>query len=343
MSRDDRYIRQKPFEEIGDTGQKKLAAAQVCIIGAGAVGTRVAEELARAGVGHIRIADREVVSLYHLQKHALFTQQDAADELPKAEAAVRHLREINDEIESEAVVTDVNASNIEKLTGDADLIIDGVDNYQTRFLINEICFKNRIPWIYASIIGARSSVMRFLWGDETPCLRCLMPEVPVTGLYDTSATAGTIGPAAGVAAAYISASALRMLLGENVTKDFFFFSMWDDFIQKAPIKKDPECPVCGKHHYEMLEQKASGYSSSVCGHNSWQVIPLRPESSTELKMDLEGLGERLKRIGMVKVTPFYLRFEDDTVSFKVFPDGRAMIDKVSDEQTAKMVYSEYIG
>ncbi len=337
-----RYIRQMTFQGVGKEGQKRLEESRVCIIGAGALGSRIANDLGRSGVGFIRVIDRDTTEITNLQRQVLFTEEDVREELPKAEAVARHIRAVNSQIMIEPVIADVNAGNIESLIHGADVVMDGTDNFEIRYLMNEACHKLQIPWVYASVIAGNGSVMAFTQKEDAPCFRCLMPDVPAPGTYETCTTVGVINPITGIIAGYSCMLAMKILLKKEVPSGFYVISAWDDLFQKIPIKKNTECPLCKKKQYDILEHKTGDFSSSLCGHNAWQIVPMRKESDGN-KVDLKALGHRLERSGTVSVTKFLLKFESDPVFFKVFPDGRAIIENVEDELVARKIYAEYIG
>ncbi len=333
-----RYSRQTVFPPIGVEGQQKLFDARVAIIGVGALGTVIANNLCRSGVGFLRIIDRDYVEWSNLQRQTLYQEQDAAEQLPKAVAAYQHLSKVNSEIVIEPVVDDVNSSNIENLIKDVDLVLDGSDNLEVRFLINEACHKYKIPWIYGGAIGSTGMTMNIIPG-EGPCFRCLCPSDSEAGSTETCSTAGVLNMLTGVIASIESAEAIKILIGSpDVRKDVFFIDLWDFSTQVIEIPKDKDCPTCARSHYEYLSQTKGSYSTSLCGRDSIQIVPGSPTN-----IDFEYISGKLKKVGTVKYNRFMLSFDDGTRSFNLFPDGRAIIKNVKDEFAAKSVYSEYIG
>jgi adenylyltransferase/sulfurtransferase len=327
------------FEQIGAEGQEKLAASRVCIIGAGALGCLIANDLCRAGVGFLRLIDRDVVETVNLQRQILFTEDDAREGLPKVEAAYEKLRHANSSVTIEPVTADVNSSNIEKYIADVDLVIDGTDNFETRFLINEACHKHGVRWIYGGVLMSGGATMNVLYGDA-PCFRCFMPEMPAPGSYPTCSTVGVINPITGVIAAYESAEALKILTGADdmVSRSYIAADVWENMFEFIEVEKNPDCPVCVHGRYELLDRPAGSYQTSLCGHDAWQVVP-----GASVKADFDSLGPRLEKIGAVRLTKFSLGFEGQGVKFKLFPDGRAIIEGVKDGEAARVVYGEYIG
>lgn len=335
----ERYKRQITFHGMGEAAQKKLLDSRVTIIGMGALGSVIANNLCRSGVGFMRIIDRDVVERTNLQRQILFDENDADEELPKVEASFNHLHKINSEIEIEPVAIDINPSNIERYIEDVDLVIDGTDNFETRFLINEACHKHNKNWIYGGVVASGGATMDILFGDG-PCLRCLMPDMPEPGSYETCTTVGVINSITGIIGSYEANEALKILTGadDEVSKKYLAIDIWDNSIDQISVSKDPDCPVCGKGEYELLNKPASSYSTSLCGHDSWQIVP-----DGQFKLNLEDIGARLDKLGEVNVSKFVLSFGDGKVRFKLFPDGRAIIDNVPDVTAAKNIYSEYIG
>ena len=332
-----RYHRQEIFYPIGLEGQKKLQQSRVCIIGIGALGTSIANNLARAGVGYLRLIDRDIVELTNLQRQVLFTETDAEDMMPKAEAAKIHLSEINSEIEIEAMVVDVNPYNIEKLISGVDLVVDGLDNLETRYLINEACQKNNIRWVYGGAVGSGGMVMNILPG-EGPCLHCLLGPVPEDGTYDTCDTVGVISPITNIVAAYESAEAMKILVdSESVLHQLIAMDAWDSYTDFVEVDIDPDCPVCGKHQYSMLEHKQKNYTASLCGHDAYQITP-----GDDGAFDYDAVVAALEAEGDVTRNKFFTIFKNDEADFKLFPDGRAIINGVQSGEMAQEIFAKYI-
>ncbi|MTI95901.1 MAG: thiazole biosynthesis adenylyltransferase ThiF [Firmicutes bacterium] len=333
-----RYSRQMQFKKIGSEGQEKLLAAKVAIVGIGALGTVIANNLCRAGVGYLRLIDRDYVELSNLQRQTLFTEADAHQQTPKAVAAGKQLQAVNSEITLEPVVADVNPANVEKLIADVDLVVDGSDNFEVRYLVNEACVKTKTPWIYGGAIMSTGASLNILPG-ETPCLRCVYPHAPAPGSYPTCSTAGVINMITGITASIESAEAIKILIGSpDVRQTMVTIDLWHNFTDYLDIKRSPDCPVCAHHQYERLGQSTGSYTTSLCGRDSIQVVP-----GTSVTLDLEAIAAKLKQAGRVKYNRFMLRFSDDKIEFNLFPDGRAIIKNVKDESVAKSVYAEYIG
>jgi molybdopterin-synthase adenylyltransferase len=331
-----RYSRQTIFTPIGEEGQKKLGRSFAVIIGCGALGTVIASALVRAGVGKVRIIDRDFIEIHNLQRQVLFNEDDIKNNLPKAVAAERHLKKVNSEIEIEGLVADVNYTNIEKLVAGADVILDGLDNFETRLLINDVSLKLNIPWIYGGAIASSGMCMAII-PQVTPCYRCIVPGER-GGHVLTCDTAGIISPAPWIIGSLQSAEALKVLVGSPaVNRDLIFIDVWDDTFQHLKIDKYADCPACqGK--YEFLDGKFSTTTTSLCGQNAVQV--LGPGGSP---IALAELAKRLKNVGEVSYNEFMLQFKADSQEMVVFPDGRAIVKNTADEALARGLYAKYVG
>lgn len=333
-----KYSRQTLFAPIGREGQEKLSGARVVIVGCGALGTAQANALARAGVGHLRIVDRDYVEESNLQRQLLFDEADAAVSLPKAVAAERHLRLLNSEVSVEGVVADVDARSIEKHVAGFDLILDGTDNFETRFLINDAALKLGIPWIYGAVVGSYAATLTVLPG-RTPCLACVFPERP-QGLQDTCDTVGVISPAVAWAAAIQVTEALKILTGQerDLHGTLFACDIWKNRIQQVQPTINPECRACQKREFTYLEGDGLSRTTRLCGRNSVQIR--QPDSQS---LDLEVLRTRLERQGSVRSNPFLLRFDLAPYEITVFVDGRAIVKGTDDPAVARRIYAQYVG
>ena len=333
----DRYSRQIIFPEIGEEGQERLGKSNVVIIGCGALGTVSATSLVRAGVGKVRIVDRDFIEYHNLQRQVIFDEDDIKAQLPKAIAAEQHLKKVNSSVEVEGIVADVNYANIERLVTGADLILDGLDNLETRFLINDVSLKLKIPWIYGGAISSFGMTMDII-PDETPCFRCLQPGLKGQGMALTCDTAGVISPAPFVIGSLQVAEAMKILVGsQEINKDLIIIDVWRGDFNRLKINRRPDCPSCqGK--YEFLEGELGMRTTALCGQNAVQV--LNPESAT---LSLEALAKRLQPLGEVSYNKFMLRFAVDSQEIIVFPDGRAILRNTTDESLARGLYAKYIG
>jgi adenylyltransferase/sulfurtransferase len=333
----DRYSRQVLFRGIGEEGQRKLGNSCAVIIGCGALGTVIATSLVRAGVGRVRIIDRDFIEYHNLQRQVLFDEDDVRNQLPKAIAAERHLKKVNSTIEIEGIVADVNYTNIEKFVRDADIILDGLDNFETRGLINDTSLKHKIPWVYGGAISSSGMTMNIIPG-KTPCLRCVHPQVPSGARMLTCETAGVISPAPFIIGSLQSAEAIKILIGaEEINRDLIIIDVWRGSFHHLEIKPHQDCPTCqGK--YEFLEGKFGTRTTSLCGQNAVQVL-----SPTAGALSLKELAARLKLVGEVSYNEFMLQFTVDAQEMVIFPDGRAIIKNTTDESLARGLYAKYIG
>ncbi len=341
----DRYARQMLFAGIGRAGQERLHAARVAIIGCGALGTVLANNLARAGVGHLTIADRDFIEANNLQRQVLFDEEDMARNLPKAIAAAEKIGRINSEVEVTPLVEDVNVDTIEAIISNVDLALDGTDNFETRYLLNDTCVKARKPWIYSGVVASYGVTMNILPG-ETACLRCVFPEMPLPGTTPTCDTAGVLNGIVGVIASIASTEALKILLGraENISRAMRWMDLWENTNDEIEIPRMPDCPACGQGIYEFLDA-AGGQSVSLCGRNAVQVRPPRRVGNGQPPpaMNFAALAERLREVGEVSFNDFLLRFRVDGYELTVFPDARAIIKGTDDQASARSLYARYIG
>jgi molybdopterin-synthase adenylyltransferase len=339
----DRYSRQTLFSPIGKDGQERLGAATVTIIGCGALGTVLANNLCRAGIGHLLIADRDFIELNNLQRQILFDEDDVARRIPKAIAAAERLKHINSEVRVEALVEDINADSIESLVRETDLIVDATDNFETRYLINDVCIKYQKPWIYSGVIAAYGVSMNILPTD-TACLRCAFPEMPMPGTSPTCDTAGVLNGIVGAIAGLASTEAIKILLkSEKVSRDLVWMDLWENTFERIELPRQEDCPACGLHHYEFLEALQGGSSTSLCGRNAVQVRGTHKKNATTPILDFVLLAERLRAVGTVNYNEFLLRCDIDGYEMTVFPDARAIIKGTDDEQIARTLYARYIG
>jgi adenylyltransferase/sulfurtransferase len=333
-----RYSRQVVYEGLGRAGQEKLLASRVAVAGVGALGTVIAERLCRAGLGFIRLIDRDTVDLSNLQRQTLFDEEDVKRQSPKAAAARKHLRKINSQVRIEAAAADINSANIDDLLGGMDLILDGSDNMELRQLINEYSVKTGIPWIYGAAIRASGASMNIIPG-RTPCLRCLYTETPPPGSFPTCASAGVLNMITGLIANIQAAEALKILTASLALREGLFLAdLRQNSMELIPVERNPRCPVCVEHRYDLLNTLPGPSAAPICGKDAVQINP-----GPGRFLELAALAEKLKPAGKVEYSRFMLQFDDGRVSFQVFPDGRAIIQHTTGEAAAKAVYSEYIG
>jgi molybdopterin-synthase adenylyltransferase len=333
----DRYSRQTLFPGIGKTGQHKLDNSSVVIIGCGALGTVIATILARAGIGKIKIIDRDFIEYHNLQRQVLFDEDDIRNQLPKAIAAERHLRKVNSSIEIEGIVADVNYTNIERFVHGSDLILDGLDNLETRFLLNDVAVKYKIPWIYGGAVSSSGMTMTIV-PDKTPCLRCVWNNPTGYGLAMTCDTTGVITPAPFVIGSLQATEAMKILVGEeNINRDLISIDVWTAELKRFRINRRIDCPSChGK--FEFLGAQFGTKTTSLCGQNAVQVL-----NPGVKEVSFEQLETRLKEVGKVSHNEFMLNFTVDSQEMVIFPDGRAIVKNTADESLARGLYAKYIG
>ena len=333
-----RYIRQETFYGIGAEGQANLAGSRIAIIGVGALGAMSAADLARAGVGFIRLVDRDFVEESNLQRQMLYDEDDVVSGLPKALVAKAHLEKINSTIEYDAVVADANSSTIDAMMEDVDLILDGTDNFESRFLLNEACQVHHKSWIYAGTRGSVAMTKNFIYGDDQPCLRCMM-SYDIAKDSPTCTTEGILNTTTTIAASLQANEALKILTGsmDVVREEMIYYDLWQNKMRKIPVAKNPECPVCGYGQYSFYGKNNGMQATGLCGRNSVQVIP-----GHEALVDFEKFAEKLKMFGTVVVNAFTLDFDDGTIGIKLFKNGRAIIKNVDDVNHAKSLYTKYI-
>lgn len=336
----ERYSRQILFREIGREGQEKLIKSRVLLVGCGALGAAHAEMLARAGVGKLRIVDRDFVEFTNLQRQTLFKESDATERLPKAIAAKTRIAEINSEIDVEAIVADVNNSNIESLIDGCDLVVDGTDNFQVRYLVNDACVKNGVTWIYGAAVSSYGTTMTIRPG-VTPCLRCIFDEMPDAGSSPTCDTSGVIMPIIATVSATQVAEALKLLVDDidSLHSSLMQFDVWANDRQRIKLgPPNTDCKCCGQKIFEFLDAESGEFSAVLCGRNAVQIAPPRP-----VRLDLEKLAERLGSLGDVKQNEYLVRFSSGEHEVTVFADGRAIVKGADDVTIARTIYSRYIG
>lgn len=336
----DRYSRQVLFAGIGGEGQQRLANSRALIIGCGALGSAQAEALARAGAGKLRIVDRDFVEFSNLQRQTMFTESDAAERLPKAIAAADHLRDINSDIEVEPEIADANHSNVERLIQDCDVVIDGTDNFATRYLINDACVKHGVNWIYGAAVGSYGVTMTIQPG-VTPCLRCVFPETPAAASAPTCDTAGVIMPIISIVAAVQVSEALKLLTGNkaDLHGSLMQFDVWRNQWRSISIGPPAQnCPTCSLGKFETLQPESAEFATVLCGRQAVQVSPAHP-----MRVDLNQLSERLAPAGEVKGNDYLLRFRTGEFEMTIFQDARSIIRGTDDISTARSLYAKFIG
>jgi molybdopterin/thiamine biosynthesis adenylyltransferase len=334
----ERYSRQILFRGIGEEGQRRLAAARVAIVGCGATGSALAGLLARAGVGTLRIIDRDYVEPSNLQRQALFDEQDAAESLPKAIAAARKISSFNSQIVVEPKVEDLVPANVEVLLEGMELILDGTDNFETRYLINDYAVKNGRPWIYSAAVGSYAVTMNVLPG-ETACLVCIFPDSP-RGMVETCETSGILNSAVNLVASIAATEAMKLLVGVEairVRKTLLSFDVWtNEHAEIAASKPRSGCRACSEQDFVHLGGEGRPHIT-LCGRNSVQI------HERQRPIDFVEMGRRLQPHGIVRHNDFVLKFWHEPYEMTLFPDGRAIIKGTTDTAVARSLYARYVG
>lgn len=337
-----RYSRQILFAPIGAEGQEKLLSSRVAIVGMGALGTVLANHMVRAGVGYVRVIDRDFVEASNLQRQMLYHEHHAAVGLPKAIAAAETLRKINSGVTIDPVVADLTWANAEEHLANVDLVLDGTDNFQVRFLVNDVCVKHNIPWVYGGGVSANGMTFPII-PEVTPCLRCLFDTAPGPGSTQTCDTAGVIGPIIHIVASYQAVEAFKILVGaeDKVRRTMLNLSIWDYSTSSIDIKgaKRSNCVCCGERTFEYLEPRSGTEAVSMCGRNTIQITPSEP-----WEVDLPALAARLSASGQVESNKFLVRFSaTDEIRLVIFGDGRVLVQGTEDSTVARSLYAKYIG
>ena len=343
MNQFDRYVRQMRYPPIGEAGQRNLQQGRALICGCGALGSVIANTLARAGVGFLRLVDRDFLEISNLQRQVLYDEEDVAAGLPKAIAAQNKLQRINSQIEIEAVVADLDHANIASLTRDVQIILDGTDNFETRFLLNDASLKFQIPWVYGGCIGDDGQTMTIVPG-RSACLRCLHPEPPPPGATPTCDSAGILAPIINVIASIQANEAIKILSGNvhAVNPTLMVYELWDNRVRQIGLDslraQSADCPTCTGREFPWLQGERGSHTAVLCGRNAVQLT--LPERG---RLDLEDLEKELQQVGTVSRNRFLLRLAVEKYAITVFPDGRAIIGGTEDIAEARSVYARFIG
>jgi molybdopterin-synthase adenylyltransferase len=336
---DHRYSRQILFRGIGAEGQARLARARIAIVGCGATGSALAGLLARAGVGTLRIIDRDYVEPSNLQRQSLFDENDAAESLPKAIAAARQIAAFNSQIVVEPKVEDVVPVNIEVLLEGMEVILDGTDNFETRYLINDFAVKNSLPWIYSAAVGSYAATMNVLPG-ETACLACIFPDSP-RGIVDTCETSGILNSAVNLVASIAATETVKLLVGgtnaPHLRKTLLSFDVWtNEHAEINASKPRAGCRACRERDFIHLAGEGRPHIT-LCGRNSVQI------HERQRPIDFAEMDRRLQPHGTVRHNDFVLKFWHDPYEMTLFPDGRAIIKGTTDTAVARSLYARYVG
>jgi len=335
MAPSDRYIRQTILPEIGAEGQARLSKATVAVVGLGALGTVSAGLLARAGVGCLRLVDRDVVERNNLQRQVLFDERDV--DLPKAEAAAAKLLAANSEIRIEPVSKDLNASNAESILAGVDLIVDGTDNMEARFLVNEVAVQRGLPWVYGGAIATHGMALAIV-PKTTACFRCFLPRMPPPGSLPTCDTAGILNTVSSAIGSIQATEAMKLLLGRPPSGELLVFDGWANDLQRLRIVRRPDCPTCVKGEREFLGAKRGQVIAAVCGSRTISLDPVHRGT-----VDMAGIEARLRKLGPVRSLGSVLVFTAGEETITLFSDGRALIRGTEDPERARTLYAKYIG
>lgn len=335
----ERYSRQILFRPIGEEGQLKLSSARVAIVGCGATGSALAALLARSGVGALRIIDRDYVEPSNLQRQSLFDESDAAESLPKAIAAARRIAAFNSEIKIDAKVEDLTPANIEPLLEGSDLILDGTDNFETRYLINDFAVSRSLPWIYSAAVGSYAVTLNIL-PAETACLACIFPVSP-RGMVETCETSGILNSAVNLVASIAATEAIKMLVqgksAPSLRRTLLSFDLWtNEHAEISAAKPRSGCRACGEHDFIHLAGEGRPHIT-LCGRNSVQI------HERQRPIDFAEMDRRLQPHGTVRHNDFVLKFWHDPYEMTLFPDGRAIIKGTTDTAVARSLYARYVG
>ncbi len=336
----ERYSRQILFPGIGTEGQQRLAQSHAVIIGCGALGAMHAEMLARAGVGRLRLVDRDFIEESNLHRQIMFEERDVEERLPKAVATAARISRINSEVLAEAVVKDVNYTNVEELIHDADVVLDGTDNFEARFLINDAAVKLDKPWVYGAAVSSYG-VQMTIRPHITPCLRCVFPEMPAPGTSPTCDTAGVILPIIATIASYQVSEALKILTGqiEKLHGSLLQFDLWQNTFTRLKLhERTKDCPACEQGRYDFLNARSGQFVTTLCGRNAVQISP-----SANAQIDFAKLAEQLRDAGEVSYNRFLLKLKTGEHEITVFPDARSIIKGTDDPNVARSLYARYIG
>jgi adenylyltransferase/sulfurtransferase len=338
MKNASRYSRQIIFPSIGEAGQGKITKSSVAIVGCGALGCISASLLARAGVGTITLIDRDFVELENLQRQTLFTEEDARNYLPKAPVLAERLKQANSEIKLVSHISDLNHRNAEELLSSCDVVVDATDNLETRFLINDVCVKHKIPWVYGAAVGSTGMVKTILPG-RTSCLRCFIRDMPAPSSLPTCETAGILNSVPGVVGSLQVSETLKIIVGKTeISGDLIYVDVWANRFDVVEVKRREDCPACVRGSLEFLSGKLAPSVSRLCGRNSVEIVP-----DKAAKLDLERLRDKLANLGDVRFNGYLLIFKTGELEIFIFPDARAIIKGTYDFSMAKTLYSKFVG
>jgi molybdopterin-synthase adenylyltransferase len=340
INRQERYVRQTLFAGIGPQGQNRLAQSHALVVGCGALGTHIINTLVRAGVGQLTVVDRDFIELNNLQRQLLFDEADIERGVPKAVAAAEKCSRINSSVVVRPWVGNFDSGRAEALVGPADIVLDATDNFETRYLINDVCVKLGKPWVYGGVVASYGMTMTILPGD-TPCFRCVFPEPPAPGVSPTCATIGVLEPAVAMVAALQSMEALKYMSGarDRLQRGLIHVELWESRVLHMNVgPRSPDCPACANGQYNFLDARQGSMAVTLCGRNCVQVMP-----STPTELDLELLAQRLSAVGRVTRNAYMLRLSVEGYELTVFPDARTIVGGTVDETVARTLHAKYVG
>jgi adenylyltransferase/sulfurtransferase len=332
-----RYGRQIILKEIGAVGQEKIGSSRIAVVGLGATGGVIAELLARAGAGHLRLIDRDTVEITNLQRQILYDETDVG--MVKADAAASRLQKVNADCAIESVATDLHSGTIASLLADCDVIMDGTDNVQTRFLINDFAVKHTVPWVYSGAIGTSGMEMAIL-PEQTACIRCLMPVVPPAGALPSCDVAGVLNTVPAIVGSLAVTDAVKIVTGAPFPEgsgELTIFDAWNRQFDRVVVDRRAECTCCGEQHFEQLSTHVRGLVTPLCG-GAYQINPMRP-----MEIRLEDVARRWKDVGEVRGTRHLVRLKVEDRELSIFADGRAIVRGGKSEAEARALYARYVG
>ncbi|MFP4185482.1 MAG: ThiF family adenylyltransferase [Candidatus Natronoplasma sp.] len=328
-----RYARHLVLPQIGEKGQSKLRESSIAVFGLGALGSPITDALARTGVGKLKLVDRDLIEESNLNHQILYDESDLGK--PKAEVAEKRVREINSSIEVEGEVTNIDTRNIERLISDVDLVMDGSDNLKVRYLTNDACVKNQIPWIYTAVLGTYGMTKNII-PEENACLRCFFPEKPSAGSLETCESAGVLFTLPRIMGNIAATECVKFLTSQKMRKGLLTFDVWENDFEITNVeRREKECMTCGKHEFEFLDSEEDSITE-LCGRNSIQITP-----ADEVSLDLNRLNERFRDAR--KVGDKMIRIPTGEYELNIFRDGRAIIDGTEDPKKAQSLYTQYVG
>lgn len=333
----ERYAKQILVGGVGAEGQSRISASKVVVIGLGALGSVIASQLCRAGVGYLRLVDRDFVELSNLQRQVLFDEEDARRRLPKVIASAEKLQGVNREVEIEPIIADLSPRTVEELVAGCDLVLDGTDNWETRFLLNDACVKAGIPWIYGGAVGTCGCTLTVI-PNEGPCLRCFMREPLGPGVGETCDTAGVLAAVTGAVASLQCAAALKLLATGKADDSLVYVDVWERQFSRATIRRRDDCPTCQAREFEFLEGKRTSWTTVLCGRNSVQIMP-----ALDKPIAMQELERRLAQVGRASYNGFLLSLAVDGRELVIFPNGRTIVRGTTDEAEARSLYARYVG